>query len=100
MKKEGKMLLLKDFLETDEDNIPFHLDVALENVLDGNKGTTIAHLDDLIYDAFQELPQMTADRILFRFTGLSSKNNDWKGDECYAFNDIKNNFFNLRFIFI
>lgn len=91
MKKEGKKLLLKDFLETDEDNIPFHLDVVMENVMDGNKGTTIAHLDNLIYDVFQVLPKMTVERTLFRFIGLSSKNNDWKGDECYAFNDIKNN---------
>lgn len=71
--------------------MPFDLEVALENVMDGNMGaSTISHLDSLVYDAFQRLPKISEPRTLFRFTSLASKSEkDWKGEECYAFNDIK-----------
>lgn len=92
MKKEGKTLRLKDFLETNEDNIPFHLDVALENVMDGNKGSTIAHLDDLFYEVFQSIPVISEERTLFRFTGFKTpkKNEKWNADDDYTIQDIKN----------
>lgn len=54
VKIKRRELLLKDILETNEDNMPFDLEVALENVMDGNKGgSTISHLDNLVYDVFQ-----------------------------------------------
>lgn len=92
VKGKHRELLLKDILETNEDYMPFDLEVALENVMDGNKGaSTISHLDDIIYDAFLQLPKMGDPRTLFRFTSLASKSEkEWNGEECFAFNDIKN----------
>lgn len=91
MKKDGRKLLLKDFLETNEDNIPFHLDVALENVMDGNKGSTIAHFDDLFYEVFQNIPVITEERTLFRFTGFKEpeKGEIWNPEDDYTLQDIR-----------
>lgn len=92
VRSKHRELLLKDILETNGDNMPFDLEVALENVMDGNKGaSTISHLDDIIYDAFLQLPKIGEPRTLFRFTSLASKSEkEWNGEECFAFNDIKN----------
>lgn len=91
MKKEGRKLLLKDFLETNEDYMPFHLDVALENVMDGNKGSTIAHLDDLFYEVFQNIPVITEERTLFRFTGFKEpeKGEIWNPEDDYTLQYIR-----------
>lgn len=93
MKKEGKILRLKDFLETNEDNIPFYLDVALENVIDGNKGSTIAHLDDLFYEVFQSIPAITEEKTLLRFAGFKEpeKGEKWNPEDDYTLQDIRDN---------
>jgi len=71
MKQRVKKLLLKDFLETRElDSCVHHgLEMALENVMDGNVGASaLYHLDNLCYDVFQSIPIVTDERTLFRFT--------------------------------
>ena len=97
MKQRVKKLLLKDFLETRElDSCVHHgLEMALENVMDGNVGASaLYHLDNLCYDVFQSIPLVTDERTLFRFTSLAAagekEGKKWAGENCYAFNDIKN----------
>lgn len=96
MKQQDRKLLLKDFLDTRELDSCIHheLEMALEDVMDGNLGTsTLYHLDNLCYDVFKSIPSVTEERNLFRFTGLSAKGEDkgekWMGEKCFAFNDIK-----------
>lgn len=97
MKQRVKKLLLKDFLETRELDSCIHygLEMALENVMDGNIGASaLYHLDSLCNDVFQSIPKVTDERTLFRFTGLTAAGEKdgekWDGEKCYAFNDIKN----------
>lgn len=97
MKQRVKKILLKDFLETRKlDSCVHHgLEMALENVMDGNVGASaLYHLDNLCYDVFQSIPLVTDERTLFRFTSLAAagekKGKKWAGENCYAFNDIKN----------
>lgn len=96
MKQQEKRLLLKDILDTRELDSCVHdeLEMALENVMDGNVGASaLCHLDNLCYDVFKSIPSETEERTLFRFTGLSAKGEDegkkWEGENCFAFNDIK-----------
>lgn len=97
MSHQVEKLLLKDFLETRElDSCVHHdLEMALENVMDDNVGASaLYHLDNLCYDVFQSIPKVTDERILFRFTSLKAdgekEGKKWAGENCYAFNDIKN----------
>lgn len=102
MRQQERSLLLKDFLESRELDSCVHsgLEMALENVEDGNVGASaLYHLDNLYYDVFQKVPFVKKERALFRFTGLKAageeKGEKWIGEKCYAFNDIKNG--NLTF---
>ena len=94
--RKEQQLLLKDLLETEELDSCAHsgLELALENVEDGNADTyALYHLDNLCYDVFQRIPSVKEDRTLFRFCDLKAegenKGKKWEGDQCYAFNDIK-----------
>lgn len=96
MKQQVKKLLLKDFLEIRELDLCVHpgLEMALENVMDGNVGASaLYHLDNLCYDVFQRISKVKDERTLFRFTGLTAdgekEGKKWAGENCYAFNDIK-----------
>ena len=93
MKQQDRELLLKDFLDTRELDACVHhgLEMALENVMDGNVGASaLYHLDNLCYDVFRRIPAVNEERILFRFTSLAAAGEKWSGEKCYAFNDIKN----------
>lgn len=93
MKQQDRKLLLKDFLDTRELDSCVHygLEMALENVLDGNIGASaLYHLDNLYYDVFQRIPAVNEERTLFRFTSLAAAGEKWSGEKCYAFNDIRN----------
>lgn len=93
MKQQDRKLLLKDFLDTRELDSCVHygLEMALENVLDGNIGASaLYHLDNLYYDVFRRIPAVNEERTLFRFTSLAAAGEKWSGEKCYAFNDIRN----------
>lgn len=96
MKQKDKVLLLRDFLESKEyEGCQFpEFEMALENIEDGNIGASaLYHLDNLFFSIFEYIPRLDAERTLFRFVGLSAKGEDkgekWSGDNCFAFNDIK-----------
>lgn len=89
MKNADKTLKLKDFLETRdlESSKYCWLDMALENVMDGNIGASaLGQLDNLYYEVFQLIPKCENERHLFRFSGISS-DNSWNG----LVSDIENN---------
>lgn len=93
MKQQDRKLLLKDFLDTRELDsfVHYGLEMALENVLDGNIGASaLYHLDNLYYDVFQRIPAVNEERTLFRFTSLAAAGEKWSGEKCYAFIDIRN----------
>ena len=96
MKKDDRVLLLRDFLETnDYEGCKFQeFDMALENVEDEDPdGFALYHLDNLFYDIFQKIPAVNEERTLFRFARLSAEGEDkgakWEGSKCYVLNDIK-----------
>ena len=97
MKKDERVLLLRDFLETnDYEGSKFpEFEMALENVEDEDPDHfALYHLDNLYYDIFQRIPAIKEERTLFRFARLSAEGEDkgakWEGSRCYVFNDIKN----------
>ena len=70
MRKKEHVLLLKDFLETRnlEECWFQELELALENVMYGNIGSSaLYHLDNMCYDVFKTLPNITEEKHLFRF---------------------------------
>ena len=81
MKNADKILKLKDFLETRELEYSkcCWLDMALENVMDGNIGASaLGQLDNLYYEVFRLIHRCEDERHLFRFSGISS-DNSWNG---------------------
>lgn len=50
-----------------------HMDIAMEGIMDGNSGSAFAHCVELLFDEFNELPQVTRPCRLFRFVGVPSK---------------------------
>ncbi len=91
MKK--KDLKLKDFLDTDYLGNPkfFDIEIALENVIDGNRGDSVLyHLNNLWHKAFLLLPKQNEEESLFRFTRFPAKT-DWHDFECPIIKDIRDN---------
>ena len=100
MKKNSTVLLLKDFLETRnlEECWFQELELALENVKDGNIGSSaLYHLDNLCYSVFQALQKESQERHLFRFTGFppqyddNEKLKEWEAADCPIIRDIIHN---------
>lgn len=102
MKKKELKLLLKDFLETrnlEECIFQQELDMALENVQDGNIGqSALYHLDNMCYEVFKMLNKGAAEeKHLFRFAGFpllkdeNKKEKAWNPKDCPIIQDIKNN---------
>lgn len=99
MRKKEHVLLLKDFLETRnlEECWFQELELALENVMDGNIGSSaLYHLDNMCYSVFQALQKETKERHLFRFTGFppqykDGKPKDWEDSDCPIIKDIIHN---------
>lgn len=107
MNKKEQVLLLKDFLETRNlEQCRFQeLQLALENVMDGNIGSSaLYHLDNLCYEVFEMLPKnIVQEKHLFRFAGFPPQYEDeerkfekeWDGDDCPIIEDIGNNMMTL-----
>ena len=90
MKQNDKLFTLNDIFEVDSNQLPFNLELALENTTDGNIGSSITQLKDLCYDAFKSLQTETKERTLFRFVRFPN-NENWDRDKCPIIKDIINN---------
>ena len=58
------------FLYNDSQELNFELDVALENIMDGNIGSAYYHINNLILEELNLLPKQTNVRELYRFVGF------------------------------
>lgn len=95
MKKERDSLLLKDILESTnivDCNNP-ELEIAMENIMDGNCGDSPSyHLDNICKEAFLKLPTLDEERSLFRFTGFPPQEIEkWDANKEGTIGDIINN---------
>ena len=58
------------FLYNDSQELNLELDVALENIMDGNIGSAYYHINNLILEELNLLPKQTDVRELYRFVGF------------------------------
>lgn len=97
MKMKTQIVLrLIDMLDTNNlgDNQFPEFELALENVIDGNIGTSaMYHIDNLLYDAIAMLPKLEKEQSLFRFFRFKEpeKPLKWNGESCFIMKDILNN---------
>ena len=55
------------------ENPSFHMDIAMEGILDGNYGSAYQHCIEQLFDEFKELPQLDGTHRLYRFVGIPHK---------------------------
>ena len=70
----------------DAENPTFHMDIAMEGILDGDYGSAYQHCIDQLFEEFKELPQLSGTHRLFRFVSIPNS----KGRES-LFQDITRN---------
>lgn len=58
------------FLYNDSQDLNMELDVALENIMDGNIGSAFYHINNLILEELNLFPKQTEVRELYRFVGF------------------------------
>lgn len=65
MRNLRDIFLLKESVQSN-----FHLDVAMENLRDGNSERAFDHVNSLIYEELSKLEDIDTSISLFRFTGI------------------------------
>lgn len=55
------------------ENPSFHMDIAMEGIIDGNYGSAYKHCIEQLFDEFKELPQLNGTHRLYRFVGIPNK---------------------------
>lgn len=55
------------------ENPSFHMEIAMEGILDGNYGSAYQHCIEQLFDEFKKLPQLNGTHRLYRFVGIPNK---------------------------